>query len=249
MNGRYLPPAIAIIGVIVGAAIVMAAMPGADTGSDTGSDTISVTGTGEIEADPDRAEIVLGIEITRDTAEQARADNAERAQNVVDALLDLGLNESQIETEQFSVRPERSFNRTTGETQVTGYTATNTLRITTNDTDQAADIIDTGVSSGANTVQRVTFTLRDTTRDQLRERAIDRAVTDADTEASATLTALGLNLGDPKQVSVGSVGFQPFQPRFDLEEAAPMPTATPSTPIRPGRVTVTATVQVTYRFG
>jgi len=157
-----------VLGVLLGAVLTYAASGPGEVTMDQDRNTLQVSGNGEIQTDPDRATLRLGVRTTEDTAEEARSQNADATQSVIDALTGLGLTEDQIETTRFTIDQERDFNRETRESRVVGYRATNILEVTTNDTSQAAEIIDTAVANGANDVQRATFTLRDETRESIK---------------------------------------------------------------------------------
>lgn len=113
----------------------------------------------------------------------------------------------------------------------------------------AADIIDTAIASGANDVNRVSFTLQQATRDQAREQAVKKAVVDARKEAQNVAQEMSLTLDQPVNIDVSSTGFRTYTPQLAMEQAAKsVPTDATSTPIQPGKVTVTAKINVVYGF-
>ncbi len=115
----------------------------------------------------------------------------------------------------------------------------------------AADIIDTAITSGANDVNRVSFTLQQATRDQAGEQAVKKAVKDAKKEAENVAQEMDLTLAQPINIDVSSTGFRAYRPHFDMggvAKATPTPTEETSTLIEPGKVTVTAKIDVVYSF-
>lgn len=114
----------------------------------------------------------------------------------------------------------------------------------------AANTIDTAVASGANDVNRVSFTLQEATREQAREQAVKKAVQDARNEAENVAQEMDLTLGQPVNIDVSSTGFRPYTPQFDAVAGgkASIPVGKASTPIQPGKVTVTANIDVIYGF-
>ena len=79
------------------------ALPQALSGQQTG---ISVTGRGEVTVTPDLALLRLGVEARGDTVALARADAADALTAMVDVLSASGLQESDIQTRFFNIRPE-----------------------------------------------------------------------------------------------------------------------------------------------
>jgi len=100
-------------------------------------------------------------------------------------------------------------------------------------------IIDTGVAGGANLVQGIYFTLSESKAAQLRDQAIEEAVKDADSKANILARSLNVKIVGPVSVSLGYE--YPVVPYEKMASAA-------TTPIIPGPVTITATVQITYSF-
>ncbi len=262
MDSRYLVIIVLVLGVLVGSAVTNFSTPSmvvADGTADiddgnNNSNTLHVSGSGEVNAEPDQVVISLGVRVTKDSAEEARQECANRTSQVIDALKEMGVTDDQVETERFSLRPDREYDRDEGRSKVVGYRAVNTIKVTLNDTDMAADLIDTAVQNGANDVDRVTFTLQDSTREEMREEALKKAVQDAKTEAKHVAEEVGVELGSPAKIDVTSTGYQPYRPQYSMAEE-PVPTATPAptaagptTPIQEGKVTVTADIHILYNY-
>ncbi|MFO7966580.1 MAG: SIMPL domain-containing protein [Archaeoglobaceae archaeon] len=265
MDNRYLVVIVLVLGVLVGSAVTNFATPSMvvaddtadvdDGDGDNNSNRLHVAGSGEVNVDPDQVVISLGVSITKDSAEEAREECANRTSQVIDALKDVGITDDQVETERFSLYADRDYIREEDRSKVVGYRAVNTIKITSNDTDKAADLIDTAVQKGANDVDRVTFTLQDSTREGMREEAVKKAVQDAKTEAQHVAQEVGVQLGSPVKIDVTSTGYQPYQPRYSMASETPVPVATPAptaagptTPIQEGKVTVTADIHIIYNY-
>lgn len=261
MDNRYLVVIVLVLGVLVGSAVTNFATPSAAVVDDTASDSdnnsnrLHVSGSGEVEVDPDQVVISLGVRVTKDSAEEAREECANRTSQVIDALKEMGITDDQVETERFSLYADREYVREEDRSKVVGYKAVNTIKITSNDTDMAADLIDTAVRNGANDVDRVTFTLQDSTREGMREKAVEKAVQDAKTEAQHVAQEVGVQLGSPVKIDVTSTDYQPYQPRYSMASETPVPVATPAptaagpiTPIQEGKVKVTADIHIIYNY-
>ncbi len=255
MDNRYIVSLILVMGILLGSVIVSVADSSTTQQDQEEAKKLHVSGSGEMEMDPDQVIIELGVEVTEDSAREAREKNAQHTDSVIKAIKALGISEDQIETVRFSLYEEnekpRFEERKEEESKSPDYRAVNTIRITSNDTDMAADIIDTAIASGANDVNRVSFTLQKATREQAREQAVKKAVEDARKEAQNVAQEMSLTVGSPVNIDISSTGFRPYSPHFDMggiAKATPTPTEETSTPIQPGKVTVTANIDVIYSF-
>ena len=76
---------------------------------------------------------------------------------------------------------------------VTGYTASNTLRVTVRDLSQLRKLIQSATQSGAESVDRLTFDLKD--ERAVRARALAQAASQARSGAEALASSLSLRLG------------------------------------------------------
>jgi len=102
-------------------------------------------------------------------------------------------------------------------------------------------VLDLAISAGANQVQGITFTLSTAAMTTLEKQALQLASQDASNQATATAATLGVTIVGPISVTPGYV-FQPVS--YNRFSAAPQV----QTPVQPGTLQVSATVQVTYQF-
>ena len=161
---------------------------------------ITVVGTGSVKVTPDVAEWSFGVQASADTAAAALADATEATERVVAALREAGLAQDDLRTEQVSVYPR------TGEDglSVTGYDASNTVRATIRDLDQAGPTVDAAVAAGANQVYGPTLTVSDA-ESQYAD-AVDAAFDDARVRAEAIAEKAGVTLGAPLAIVEGGGG-------------------------------------------
>lgn len=79
MKNRYLVVIVLILGIMSGLALnnLVAAptVSAADSDNDI-ENRLHVSGSGEVKANPDQVEISLGVETIKDTAQEAREENA-----------------------------------------------------------------------------------------------------------------------------------------------------------------------------
>jgi len=204
---------------------------------------ISTSATGEARYTPDRATISMGVQTRAATAAKASAENAAKQRAVIDAIRAQGIAPEQISTVNYNLNAEQEFNPQAGDKapRVTGYVATNTLRVEVRKVEQVGALIDAAIAKGANDVS--SLDLHSSMPDSLRRLALADAYRQAFADATALARAAGGQLGELIELST-SVGGQP-QP-YVMQSAAIR--KGPSTPIETGEQSVTAGVMARWRF-
>ncbi|HWP24338.1 MAG TPA: SIMPL domain-containing protein, partial [Candidatus Binatia bacterium] len=153
-----------------------------------------VTASGEavINVEPDQAEIDVGVVTQARTAPDAAKENAAKLARVIAALKkQLGKND-EVKTAGYSLTPNYRYPREGGKPEITGYTATNVVRVRTANLDHVGKLIDAAMQAGANRVNRLVFTVQDEQGAQLQ--ALRIASTKARAKAEAIAGALGLQI-------------------------------------------------------
>ena len=207
-------------------------------GDDAGG--ISVSGRGVAVAAPDIASLSLGVSTLRDSARQARDDAASLVTDLIASLEDNGIAEEDYHTSRFSIDPEIDY-RPSGEQVIRGYRVTSILAVTVRDLDRVGEVIDDAVDAVGDPirVQGVTFSIEDPAALQSEARAL--AMADARTKAEELAALAEVDLGKPIAISESSAGGVPpvFFEAADLAQSA-------ETPISPGQLEITVSVQVSY---
>jgi hypothetical protein len=257
-------PTALLIALVALAAVLAAACGGADTSAGSEADSpsdsaglsaaaltslladgngvsgISVSGQGVAAAAPDIASLSLGVSTLADTARQARDDAAAGMTDLIASLTDNGIAEDDYHTSRFSIDPEVDY-RPNGEQVLRGYRVTSVLSVTVRDLDRVGEVIDDAVDAVGDPirVQGVTFSIESPAALQSEARA--QAMADAKAKAEELAKLAGVGLGRPIAISESSGGGQP--PVFFSAAEAAMDI---ETPITPGQLEITVTVQVTY---
>ena len=203
--------------------------------------TLSVNGTGTISLTPDIAYIYLGVHSEDPSASEAVASNNAQTQKVIDALKNLGIDEKDIRTTNFSIWPSTQYSPDGTQTGTT-YMVDNTVYVTIRDLAKLGDLLDSVIKAGANTVNSIQFDVADKT--EALKQARNEAVKNAQTQAEELAKTAGVTLGE-----VQTIGFYDSVPSPVFEggkgggggAAADM-----AVPIQPGQMTLTATVSMTY---
>lgn len=209
--------------------------------------TVTVSATGKVTREPDRAVLLLAVESFAATAQEAAAENARKMDALLAALRRSGIDEGRIRTVSYQLNPEYDYRpdrpRVPGEPNIVGYRAVNMVQVTIDDVPRVGPIIDAAIGAGANRVTGLSFQLRDP--DAARHDAIRQAISKARAEAEAIASALGRQLGPALQVTTTGAYVPPPQPFAMRADAA---VAAAPTPIEPGTLDIQATVLVVYRL-
>jgi uncharacterized protein len=229
--------AIAALLVLAVAALAGVGRPEAAGGAgDEAPNGITVTGTGDTRATPDRAHLTFGVQSQGATAEQALAANSADVRRLIQALKAAGVAAKDLKTEHFDVSPRYDVDKVT---ESRGYSANSMVSVSNQPLERARNLSDVGVKAGADTVSGPSLSVAD--RDAEYRRALERAFADARAKAEALAAAAGVSLGEVTAIVEGS---QP-QPFYATAER----TLDAKTPIEPGSEEVTAVVTVTFALG
>jgi uncharacterized protein len=203
--------------------------------------SITVNGEAMISAEPDQAQIDIGVVTQARSAPEASKENAERLSRVLTEVKKLLGKSDEVKTSGYSLTPNYRYPQG-GKPEIVGYTASNTVRIKTNTLDLVGRLIDGAMQAGANNVNRLVFTLRDEQGAQLE--ALRQASAKAKSKAEAVAASLGLKIVRIAAINEGERTIQPIyrQPMAARGEAL-APQA--PTPVEPGTVDVRSTVSLT----
>ena len=204
--------------------------------------SITVTGEATVTARPDRAQVDIGVITQADTADAASNDNRKRADAVLAQLRGALGAGADIKTASFSISPNYRYPREGGQPTITGYTATNVVRVRMDDLGQVGKLIDLSTQSGANVIQQVQFSLKD--ERAVRTEALKQAAAEARSKAQAIAAALDLRITRILFVDESSPVVIPR-----VYQAAAMRTAgTAPTQLEPGTIDVHATISLTVEI-
>jgi uncharacterized protein YggE len=198
--------------------------------------TVQATGEAVIQTKPDQAKMNIGVVTQAPTAQAAAAQNATQLQATLDKLHAALGTTGEIRTSGYSLQPNYQYPRDGGQPTINGYTASNTVEVTTGDLAGLGKLIDVVVSGGANRIQGVQFTVKNEA--PARAQALGEAVRQARGNAEAMAAAMNMQLGRVLLLEQGEAAVT----RPVLQQFAKLQTPTP---IEPGSVEVRATVTLT----
>lgn len=182
---------------------------------------VSVTGEGEVKAQPDMAYVTLGVEARKPTLAAARAEVTAAVDRLLALTRDLRIDPKFVDSTQLQVRPEYTWNEKESKQVLQGYFVSRQLEIELRDLERLGPLLERAVTAGANQVGGAR--LDSSRRKELEREALALAVDDARADADTLARAAGVKLGPVQTLSVASA--MPFQPKFmerGVMAAAPM---------------------------
>ncbi|NGX57930.1 MAG: 26 kDa periplasmic immunogenic protein [Chlamydiae bacterium] len=211
--------------------------------SDIDVPQLSVRGEARIRRPADQLTLNLGVLTEDKTAEKALSENNTAMQSVMDALKNAGLSPSEYQTATFNIRPILTPRPQNPPPEwyptVIGFRVTNNLTVRTEKLNLAGSLIDAAIKAGANTVDSVSFSLKDypTHRADAITQATSQAIADAETLAEAA----NIQLDKVLNISLDDAVIRP-------KSYMAFRTMDVSASIEPGDVDVTATVTIDYQI-
>jgi uncharacterized protein YggE len=204
--------------------------------------TISVDASGSVKGKPDTANVNLGVQADKASAEEALNEASAKARSLIDLLKAQGIAEDDITTTDLSLWP-----RTDNEgKQVLGYVASNSVNATIRDLTKAGSVIDAATKAVGDSIRLggVSFSIADTT--PFAAQAREQAVLQAKAQGAQLAKAAGVGLGPIAQVS--TVSYDLPQPQvYAASAAGARDSATPA-PVQPGTQEITARVTVVFEL-
>ena len=209
-----------------------------------GERTISVTGQGSATAPPDMATIVTGVVTRAETAKDALEANNRAMERVMELLKTRQVASKDMQTSNFSVRPEYERERRprgSSPPEIVGYNVTNQLRVRVRNLPNLGDVLDALVSAGSNQISGITFAIDDP--EGVLNQARNRAVANAKRRAELYAHAVNAEVGQVLSISEQSAHVPRPQPFFARAEAAMA-----DVPVATGEQELTATIHVVFEL-
>ena len=145
-----------------------------------------VTGEADSKVPPDTAIVVLSVVTQSRGARDAQQQNARKSEAVINAVKTVAGANPEVETSDYSLTPQRDYSGQMP--RIVGYDARNTVSVTTSALDTVGAVIDAATGAGANSVEGVSFILRES--NQARGRALGDASRQAMQKAEAMAEAM-----------------------------------------------------------
>ncbi len=198
---------------------------------------VFTSGDATVSVKPDLATVSAGIESQQSTAAAAQSDLAAKAGKLIARIKSLGVSDADLSTSGYWIGPVYSPNEQT----ITGYQATEVLRIKWHNVDTVGKTLDAIVQEGGATNVNIGFGLADSKSAEAQARTL--AISDAHSKAQAMASAAGVRLGQVLRVSDVSTATPPPI----MYAGAALPSAGTQVPV--GQVDVQVSVEFDYALG
>lgn len=205
---------------------------------------IWVSGQGKVTVTPDIANLRLGIEAEGTSVTLARDQAAAAMESVMNALTENGIARKDIQTRYFNIRRLTRWDRDQEKEIVIGYRVTNTVTVKVRNLDELGTIIDDVAGAGGDLtrIDNIDFTVDDPS--PYYDEAREEAVAEAKDKAEQLARLAGVTLGKATYISEGS-HMPPVTRVASVMDFAEEGVAI-ETPISPGELEISLTVQVVY---
>ena len=208
--------------------------------------TITVSGRGKVKCEPDMAEVMLAIETNEATVEESQKKNAEETNAVLKTLIDSGIEESSIQTSDYSVYPRYD---DFGE-EIVSYNVSTTLTVSDIPIANVGELLSACGRSGITEVRNVQYFYSG--YDEAYETALGEAVTAAEKKAASLSAGSGKELDGIISISEG---YQDDSLRYVYDNGMASWSAKEEgmgggagADVMPGEVPVNAEVTVVYKL-
>lgn len=204
---------------------------------------VTVIGSGEVRGVPDTLTTDAGIESVATDVSTAMNQTSERQKAVIDALVDAGVDRKGISTTTVSLQPQYGAPDSTGNATITGYRASNMIRVKV-ERESASQVLAVIVRTGgdATRINGVSYSIDDDS--QLVRDARERAFNDAKQRAEQYARLSGLTLGRVISIAEGQ-GSSPL-PTTPLP--VPRSAMAAPVPVEPGQQTVSFSVTAVWEL-
>lgn len=206
--------------------------------------TLSVSGEGVAQCQPDRAVVCIGVKTFNKDAAVAQNENAKLSNAIQSAIQGLGISAKDIQTKNYSFNP--AYNYDNGKrNEISGYNVDNTVVVVVNDVNMAGKVIDTALANGANKINSLQFSVKNT--EPLRKEALQNAIKDAKNKADIIASGLGMKVTGIKNVSesVGMVAPREYSNAMLLKVSDGMA----DTAVSAGTMELNASIHIEYILG
>jgi len=205
------------------------------------ANVLTVFGEGKVHVEPNLAFITIGIVRENKNLQIAQSENSVASNNVIQALLALGLNQDQIRTVEYRI--DNLYDFVDGKQIFRAYEVRHLFEVRIENIDQIGAVVDTAVAQGANTIFNIRFDLSNRSEKYLD--ALTLALSDAHTKARTIINGLGVVFQPiPIEITETRQGVVPVPYQtFTLEKVAGV-----STPIEPGMLQIEASLIAKFLY-
>ena len=201
---------------------------------------VTVAGEALTKVEPDAAVVVLSVVTQNTQAITAQQENARKSEAVANAIKNTAGSNAEIKTSDYSLRPQYDY-RDNSLPKIIGYDARNAVIVTMSELKNVGAVIDAASTAGANSIDNVSFILRQTS--PARGQALADATHQAMNKAQSIAQALGGRVSRvlEENESATVVGERMMEYQADMTYTSAKQTVTP---ITSGQLSIKSNVQL-----
>lgn len=209
------------------------------------SRSITVTAEGKVNARPDIAIINLSVVTQGKTVKEVTQNGNNKMASVIAAVKKLGIEAKDITSTQYNLYPEYFYpeNR---KPELSGYNLSQDIRVKVRDLDKVEDVLDQGVTAGANQIGQLSFDIDDPAR--IKKAARELAFATAKEKAIEMSASAGVKLGSVVTFSEGYLSEPPVYANFTNDAMRSAETVGTGIDIEPGSADIRVSISVTYEI-
>lgn len=203
---------------------------------------IRVTGTGVNLVTPDIAMINVGVQVEDKEVAKAIDDNIAKSQKIKDTLVSMGVDQKDIQTQDFSVYVIQKYdteNKPTG----SAYQINNTVAITIRDLSKIGKILGEVTRAGANNIYGIRFDLSD--KSKASDEARNLALKDAARQAAEVAKVMNVELGEVYSITISNYN-APVFPEMGKGGGEGIMASAANVPISSGQYSISVSTEVAY---
>ena len=210
---------------------------------------VTVAGEATAQVEPDTALLTISVVTQSSQAVTAQQENARKSDAVASAVRAKAGPGVEIKTSDYTLQPQYDY-RSNHLPKITGYNARNSVIVTMTDLKNVGAVIDAASNSGANSIDGISFVLRQTS--PARGQALAEATQQALNKANSIAQALGghvLRVVEENEASTVSgpdrsqYGYA-AEARAESENGRTMAFKSNDTPITSGQLHIKSNVQL-----
>ena len=228
------------------------------------TNTITVSGKGEILAEPNIADFTFTVSEDGTTAEEAQNKATTKNNAALDAVKAAGVADTDIKTLSYDLSPKYQYSGTAcplvvpnqtngtyippcppGKQVIVGYTVTQSVEVKVRQIDNASPLLTKIAAIGVSYISGISFVVDN--QDALQEQAREKAIADAKDKATVLAKSLGVHLSRIVNFS-DNQGPIYYANAYGTDSAQATPASAPTPELPPGQNTITSNVSITYEI-
>src|SRR5438128_310732 len=200
---------------------------------------VTVAGEAVARVEPDTAVLTVSVVTQSTQAVNAQQENARKSETVAAAVKTTAGSGVEIKTSDYTLQPQYDY-RDNRLPKIIGYNARNSIIVTMSDLKNVGAVIDAASRAGANSIDSVSFVLRQTS--PARGQSLADATQQAMNKARSIAQALGGHVS--RVVEENESSTVASEPRMDYDSMTLEKSKRTTTPIVAGQLSITSNVQL-----